>query len=218
MKKLLPVLAMLAGLAAEASAQTINYNTTGSTFSCNGVGGCTQNTSTSITVGGLTLTYNTGSGSGVVTPSIINLGNIVSSGTGTNVNLTGLLLTINVNSTPPGGSGTLPNGAVSGTLSTTNSGSIITFSPNNTTTTFGTLPGVLISGGGMTFTYQVLNTSLGLQAPTVGNPIGQTSIQGTVTNSTPTVAPEPGTYGLVAAGLAAIGLISRRRRNLVRSA
>lgn len=34
-------------------------------------------------------------------------------------------------------------------------------------------------GGGQTFTYQVLNPILGLQAPTVGNPIGQTSIQAT---------------------------------------
>ena len=47
---------------------------------------------------------------------------------------------------------------------------------------FGTLPGVVISGGAQSFTYQVLNPTLGLQAPTVGNPVGQTSIQGAVTN------------------------------------
>ena len=58
----------------------------------------------------------------------LNLGNIVSTGSGTNVTLTGLLLTINVNSTP-GGSGTLPNGAISGQLSTSNSSSTISFSP-----------------------------------------------------------------------------------------
>src|SRR5215475_992585 len=133
--------------AAAAMAGTVSYNTTGSTLSCNGVAGCVQNTSTSVTIGGLTFTYNAGSGSGVVTPSIINLGNIVSTGTGTNVGVSGLLLTINVNSTPPGGSGTLPNGSVSGTISTNNSGATITFSPNNTTTGFGTLPGVVISGG-----------------------------------------------------------------------
>src|SRR5258708_2049014 len=132
------LISAFAGLLATAgpavAAVTVNYNTTGSTLSCNGVPGCVQNTTTSVTVGGLTFTYNTGSGSGVVTPSIINLGNIVSTGTGTNVNVSGLLLTINVNSTPPGAGGTLPNGAISGAISTNNSGATILFSPNNTTT------------------------------------------------------------------------------------
>src|SRR5258706_7325728 len=124
-----------------------------------------------------------GPGSSVLTPSIMNLGNVVSTGTGVNVNVTGLLLTLNVNSTPPGAGGTLPNGAVSGSISTNNSGATILFSPNNTTTGFGTLPGVVISGGGQQFTYQILNPSLGLQAPTVGNPVGQTSIQGAVSDT-----------------------------------
>jgi len=118
--------------------------------------------------------------------------------------LTGLLLTINVNATPPGAGATLPNGAVSGLLSTDNSGATILFSPNNTTTGFGTLPGVVISGGGQAFTYQVLNPSLGLQAPTVGNPIGQTSIQGAVTETVAqggSAVPEPATLGLLGAGL-----------------
>src|SRR5580693_5067284 len=126
-------------MAATASADlTVNYNTTGSTLSCNGVAGCTQNTTTSVTVGGLTFDYNTGSGAGVVSPSIINLGNIDTTGTGTNVDVSGLLLTINVNSTPPGAAGTLPNGDISGDLSTSQSGATILFSPNNTTTGFGT--------------------------------------------------------------------------------
>jgi hypothetical protein len=179
-------------------------------LSCNGVAGCVQNTTTSVTEGGLTFTYNTGSGSGVVTPSIINFGNIVSTGTATNVNVTGLLLTINVNSTPPGAGGTLPNGAISGSISTNNSGATILFSPNNTNTLFGTLPGVVISGGGQSFTYQVLNPSLGLQAPTVGNPIGQTSIQGAVTDSSPTGTPEPGTLVMMGASLGVVGLFRRR--------
>lgn len=183
-----------------ASATTISYNTTGSTLSCDGVAGCVQNTSTSVTVGGITFTYNAGSGSGVLTPSIINLGNIVSTGTGTNVNVTGLLLTINVNSTPPGGSGSLPNGAISGSLSTNTSNATITFGPNNTTTAFGTLPGVVIGSE----TYQVLNPTLGLQAPTVGNPVGQTSIQGDVVDVTTSGVPEPTTFAFLGVGLAAL--------------
>ena len=189
-----------------ASASTVSYNTTGSTLSCNGIGGCVQNTTTTVTIGGLTLSYNAGSGSNVLTPSIINLGNLNSAGSGTNVSLTGLLLTINVNSTPPGASGSLPNGSVTGTMSTNNSGTVLSFSPFNTTTGFGTLPGVVISGVGGSFTYQVLNTSLGLQAPTVGNPIGQTSIQGAVSDS---AVPEPTTVVLMSAGLGLLGLLRR---------
>ncbi len=205
MKTLLCVFGLAGLMAGAASAATISYNTTGSTLSCNGISGCTQDTSTSITDGGLTLTYNSGSGSGVVTPSIINLGNIVSTGTGTNVSLTGLRLTININSTP-GGSGTLPSGAISGQLSTSNSSSTISFSPSNTTTTFGTLPGVVLTASDVVYTYQVLNTNLGLQAPTVGNPIGQTSIQGDVTSA---AIPEPSAL-LPIMGLGLIGLWRRR--------
>jgi len=193
-----------------ASASTINYNTTGSTLSCNGVAGCVQNTSTSATIGGLTLTYNTGSGSGVGTPSIINFGNIVSTGTSSGVNLTGLLLTINVNSTPPGAGATLPNGAVSGSISTNSSGSTILFSPSNTTTGFGTLPGATISGSGISLVYQILNPSLGLQAPTIGNPVGQTSIQGAVTDVS-VATPEPSTFGAMFAGIGLLGFFGRRR-------
>ena len=188
------------------SSSIVSYNTSGSTLSCNGVAGCVQNTVTSITLGGLTLTYNAGSGL-VPTPSFISLGNIVSSGTGTNVNMTGILLTINVNSTPPGASGALPNGSIAGSLSTSNSSTSITFSPSNTTTGFGTLPGVNISGVSGSFTYQVAQTSLALQAPTVGNPIGQTSIQGAVTDAS---VPEPITFVLMGAGLGLVGMLRRR--------
>jgi len=204
MKKYLAVFTLLFAAAAVPSvkADIISYDTTGSALSCNGVGGCVQNTTQSVTVGGLTLTYNPGSGSSVVTPSIINLGDIVSTGTGSNVSMTGLLLTIDVFSTPPGSSGDLPNGAISGTLSTSNSSTTILFSPNNTTTGFGTLPGVVIGNE----TYQVLNPSLGLEDPTDGNPVGQTSIQGAVTTT-----PEPGSGVLLLGGIGLLGLATRKR-------
>jgi PEP-CTERM motif len=202
LKKLL-LLSGIAGLMVTTALANVNYNTTGSTLSCNGVAGCTQINTTSIADGGLTLTYNAGSGANQAEPTIINYGNIDTTGTGTNVNLSGLLLTININSTPPGGSGTLPNGAISGTLSTSSSTSEILFSPNNTTSIFGTLPGVQIGNE----LYQVLNPSLGLVPPTDGNPIGQTTIQGDVTN---TAVPEPTTFLLMGAGLALAGIVRFR--------
>ncbi len=205
MKHFLLSLSIGCTLAAGASAGVINYNTNNSTLSCNGVAGCVQGTSQQVTVGGLTLTYTSGSGSGVSTPSIINLGNLLATGTGTNVNLTGLLLTIQVLSTPPGTSGNLPGGGtISGTMSTATSGSIINWTPNNTNSTFGTLPGVTISGGGQSFLYQVLNPTLGIPSPIDAN---STSIQGAVSD---TSAPEPATFVLLGAGLGLVGFLRRR--------
>ncbi len=97
MRKYFLVCALAGLLTTTAFAATINYNTVGSTLSCNSIASCVQNTATQITIGGLTFTYNAGSGSGVVAPSIINLGNVVATGAGTNVNISGVLLTINVN-------------------------------------------------------------------------------------------------------------------------
>ena len=77
------------------------------------------------------------------------------------------------------------------------------FSPNNTTTGFGTLPGVYI---GPNVIYQVTNPVLALQAPTVGNPIGQTTIQGAVTQT----APEPSTMLMLSGGLIAVYLGRKR--------
>ena len=196
-------------MAATASATIISYNTTGTALNCNAVVGCTQNTATSVTLGGLTLTYSTASGTNVAAPSFISFGNIASTGTGTNVNLAGLQLVLNINSTPSGGpttSGNIQVGALSGLLSTSNSSASIAWATNNTTTSFGTLPGATIGGQ----IYQVANSPLSLQAPTVGNPVGQTSIQGAVADVSAT--PEPTTMVMLGTGLAGVGLLRRRQR------
>jgi hypothetical protein len=201
MKTLISLFGLVALMAGSASAATIAYTTVNSTLSCNGIVGCVQNGTKGVTLDGtLSIVYNFGSGSNIKTPSNINLGNIVTSGTGSNIDLTGLKLTINVLSTPPGTSGALPNGSVSGTISVDQSLASITFSPSNTTTSFGTLPGVNIGG----IVYQVKQTTLDIQEPTDGDPLGETTIQGAVS-----AIPEPSTM-LPILGLGLIGLWRRR--------
>ena len=196
-------------MAATASAGLVSYSTTG-VFSCPvGLVGCSASTNT-VSIGGLTLTYTGGSGTNVndVPFSTINIGNIMSAGTGSGVNMTGIALIISILSTPPGTTQTLPSGTLNGSLSTANSQTSITFAPNNVTTFLGTLPGTVFTSGSTSIAYQVQTPMLGIQAPTVGSPAGQTSIQGYVLDIS---APEPATFVLMGAGLGLFGLLRRRR-------
>ncbi len=207
MKKLYALSLLALSVSPTWALTTVNYNTTGSALSCNGVAGCTQNSSTSVTVGGLTLTYNVGSGSGVAAPSFINFGNLVTTGTSSGVTLTGLQLNLNVNSTPPGGSGIAAIGNIGGMIGTNFSTAQISFASATTTSIFGTLPGVVIGSGSTGADYQVVQTLLALQAPTIGNPIGQTSIQGAVS-----AVPEASTGLMMVLGVAGLGGAARLRK------
>lgn len=203
MKTLLMSVAFAALIAGPVAASTVDYNTSTSTLSCNGVAGCVQNTPDSISLGGLNLIYTPGAGSGVATPSNINLGNLMTSGApGSAVDLSGLLLTLNITSSPPGSTLAIPGGTISGAISTTSSSAFVNFGS-----------GVVTIGQ---FLYQVQNTSLGIQAPTVGNPLGQTTIQGEVSEAVvqQTGTPEPASWALMIAGFAGIGFSLRLRRSM----
>src|SRR3974377_2240828 len=101
-----------------ASAGSIDYNTTGSTLSCNGLAGCVHNSPTSLSDGGLTLTYNSATGSGTLTPRKMSV-----------------LIVLRERDLPPRGAGeALPNGVLSGLATSDTSGATILFTPNNSTT------------------------------------------------------------------------------------
>lgn len=217
-KTLLAAAALLGTALADTVVTSITYDTTGSTLSCSGASGCVQNSATSISIGGLTLVYSPVPVTPVTTvtsPSLINLGNVVWTGTGAGTTVSGISLAIKVNSTPPSQSGTLQSGVLMGSIATNSSTATLSFSPNNTTTSFGTLPGVAIG----TLTYQVQNTTLALVSPTSGSPAGQTTIQGAVSGSvtvvtppTPPTTPIPSTFYLALLGIGAAGLYELKRR------
>jgi uncharacterized repeat protein (TIGR01451 family) len=156
--------------ATTALADTVDFDTTGSTLSCNGVTGCVQDTAAAVTIGGLTITYSAVSSTGVTVNNLstIGLGSIAASGTvgpGPGTGVSGLQLALNIHSTPPGLSGTMP-ATLSGNISTASSSATIAFPPANSSI----LPlcmcfGIQLSGGGHDYLYQIQSSSWDLLAP-----------------------------------------------------
>jgi hypothetical protein len=188
-----------AGFAATPALAGVTFDTNTSTLLCNGVSGCTQNGNDSVTIGGLTLTYVAGTGVNIQPTSFINLGAIDATGTGSG-DFTNVLLSITIDQTIPGGTGTLPGGDLFGIISGNQSGATITWLSG----------GVDING----YNYSVTNSPLSLVSPSSCIPgvvpavCGVTSIQGQVA-----ALPEPGTWGLMLLGFAGVGLALRRRRS-----
>jgi len=192
MRKVILGLAAATALTAFAAtpAAAVTFDTTGSTLACGSAVGCST-IAGGITIGGMNLVYTPNSASTGV-PSSINLGTLTLSGSGS-ADLTGALLTIMVTSTPPGTSGSLPAGSISGTVTGTTSLGSINFAP-----------------GGITlgdFFYTVTNSPLSIVSIPSG---GVTTIQGFVAS-----VPEPSTWAMMLIGFGAIGFAARRRRSQV---
>jgi hypothetical protein len=184
------------GFAATPAMAGVTFNTDGSTLSCNGVVNCVQVTPTSVSFDGLTLSYVAGTGFDIQPTSFVNLGAVDATGTGT-FDLTGLLLSITINQTVPGGTGTLPGGDLFGIITGNQSGATITWLSG----------GVTIDG----YNYSVTNNPLAIVPPTSCVPgtdvCGVTTIQGQVSG-----VPEPAAWALMLVGFAGVGLALRRRR------
>ncbi len=216
-------------LSTVASANTISYNTLGSTLSCASAANCVQTTAATVVLGNvngqISLTYIKATGLNVAFPGPIDLGHVDISVTGTpgTFSLNGILLTINVNSLPPGAGGTLPNGAFSGSISASSSTAVLTFAPNNTSSGLcPACPGVVIGAGASSYLYQVSTSTVSLPAPIGGVGASTTSAAiaaaGTVSSgaiggvvSTPgTATPEPGSLFLLSSGLIGLRLLRKR--------
>ncbi len=188
-----------------ASAQDINFQ--GSTDGCFGMA-CTPVSGTT-SLGGLTFrdsTFNVMSADGFASignapavSNVDNLGSFTLTGTAFNYNPGRFELTVNF--TAP--SGTTPNPSVFTSLlsgivrSTDNGGVFVNFNNTPRNFTYGS------GANAGTFTFFVNDTSL-----VAGGTVAVTG----VINTQVSAIPEPETYALMMAGLAAVGFMSRRRK------
>ena len=198
-KLLLTAIGAAAFAAASPAMAGVTFNTSMSTLSCNSVANCNQVDDQTVSFDGLTLQYIAGSGINIQPTSFINLGELDSTGTGT-FDLTGLLLSITIDQTVPGGTGTLPGGDITGILTGNSSGATITWLSG----------GVTING----YQYTVTNNPLSLVSPSSCIPgtevCGVTTVQGQVA-----AVPEPASWALMLLGFAGVGFAMRRQRKPV---
>lgn len=181
--------------ATAASAQLVNFSTTGVFTSpaatCNGTNVCAG--------GGFTLTFNGASTAapGLVTPTFSTLGTFTLTGTGSaSVNPGVVNFALTINQTSP----TMGSGVASGTIF----GSVTTVGGNSSTLVF--TPNRFVNIDPVQ--YEILFTAGNGVAINNNGPGTVTSIDARITSN---VIPEPSTYALMGTGL--LGLLGVARRN-----
>ena len=196
MKNLLFALTLLACVVGIAGATNITFDTVNSGFGCGAAVGCVDNGDGSITIGTVTLAFTVVPPSVTLTPpSNTNWGSIVptcSVATCALTDFTGALLNIVVNETAPSSaSAAFGAGMVSGSVGTNSSLAKVTW----------TAAGV--KAGTVDATFLIPNNPLNINSIKQG----ETTVQGFVDVAS---VPEPTTFALLGAGMAALALIRRR--------
>jgi hypothetical protein len=192
--------AALALSTATASAQMINFTTSGAFSGCSSTGGVALVNVWCEQAGGIRLTYSFAANQVLNGFGNAQFGSFSTSGNGPST-FAGVLFALTVNQTTPSVGSALTSTSVTGTVSAIQGGLVWgEVSPFN----------FAIGNVNYSISRDMLTNGVRIDPPGVGGiPSDPQTIRGFVTT-----VPEPSTYLLMASGLAALGLVAKRRRTV----